>query len=150
MNCEIEFLPVGDGSKPGDAIVVRYGEANGYELMVIDGGNLDSGEAVVNHVRSTFGHNAVISHAVLTHPDADHASGMREVLAGLPVQNLWLHMPWEFAAAARPYFSNKRWTEQGLAQELRNEYDIVDDLVTLAVEKKIAIQQPFAGMSIGP
>ena len=34
MNCEIEFLPVGDGSKAGDAIVVRYGEADAYELMV--------------------------------------------------------------------------------------------------------------------
>ena len=28
MNCEIEFLPVGDGCKPGDAIVVRYGDVN--------------------------------------------------------------------------------------------------------------------------
>ena len=45
MNCEIEFLPVGDGCKAGDAIVVRYGEANSYEIMVIDGGNLDSGKA---------------------------------------------------------------------------------------------------------
>jgi hypothetical protein len=44
MNCEIEFLPVGDGCKTGDAIVVRYGEVNAWELMVIDGGNLDSGK----------------------------------------------------------------------------------------------------------
>lgn len=34
MNCEIEFLPFGEGCKPGDAIVVRYGDANGYDLMV--------------------------------------------------------------------------------------------------------------------
>lgn len=150
MNCEIEFLPVGDGCKPGDAIVVRYGDVNGYELIVIDGGNLDSGKALVSHVQNTFGYNAVISHAVLTHPDADHASGMREVLDGLPVQNLWLHMPWQFAAAARPYFANKNRTDQGLAQELRSEYDIVGDLVALAVKNNIPIQQPFAGMSIGP
>jgi hypothetical protein len=52
MNCEIEFLPVGDGCKPGDAIVVRYGDAQNYELMVIDGGNLDTGKEVVSHVRS--------------------------------------------------------------------------------------------------
>jgi len=24
MNCEIEFLPVGEGCKPGDGIVIRY------------------------------------------------------------------------------------------------------------------------------
>jgi beta-lactamase superfamily II metal-dependent hydrolase len=150
MNCEIEFLPVGDGCKPGDAIIVRYGEVNAWELMVIDGGNLESGKALVSHVKNNFGWNAVISHALVTHPDGDHASGMREVLDGLPVRNLWLHMPWQFAAAARPYFANKNWTDQGLAQELRREYDILSDLVATAVKKSIAIQQPFAGMSIGP
>jgi len=150
MNCEIEFLPVGDGCKPGDAIVVRYGDVSAWELLVIDGGNLESGKALVSHIKSNFGNNTVVTHAVLTHPDTDHASGMREVLDGLPVRNLWLHMPWQFAAAARPYFANKNWTDQGLAQELRNEYDILWDLVTTAVRKKISIQQPFAGASIGP
>jgi beta-lactamase superfamily II metal-dependent hydrolase len=150
MNCEIEFLPVGDGCKPGDGIVVRYGDANGWELMVIDAGNLDCGKAIVSHVQNAFGNDAVISHAVVTHPDADHASGMREVLAGLPVTNLWLHLPWQFAAAARPYFANKNWTDQGLAQELRSEYGIIGELVDLAAENKISVYQPFAGMSIGP
>jgi beta-lactamase superfamily II metal-dependent hydrolase len=150
MNCEIEFLPVGDGCKPGDAIVVRYGDVNAYELMVIDGGNLDSGKVVVSHIRNNFGYNAVVAHAVVTHPDADHASGMREVLEALPVKNLWLHKPWEFAAASRPYFANKSWTDQGLAAALRKEYDIIRELVDTAEKKKITVQQPFAGMSIGP
>lgn len=139
MNCEIEFLPVGDGCKPGDAIVVRYGDVNSWELMVIDGGNLNSGKELVAHVKANFGSNAVISHAVVTHPDGDHASGMREVLEDLPVKNLWMHLPWQHAVAARPYFANKNWTDQGLAQELRREYDILSDLVAAALEKKIPI-----------
>ena len=150
MNCEVEFLPVGDGCKAGDAIVIRYGDANAYEIMVIDGGNLDSGKAVVSHIQNNFGYNAVVTHAVVTHSDADHASGMREIVAGLTVKNLWLHKPWEFAAAARPYFSNKTWTDQGLAQALRKEYDIISELVDTAEKKKITIQQPFAGVWIGP
>lgn len=150
MNCEIEFLPVGDGCKAGDAIVVRYGEVDALELLVIDGGNLDSGKALVRHVKNTFGYNAVVTHAVLTPPDSDHASGMREVLDGVSVKNLWLHMPWQFAASARLYFANKNWTDLGLAQELRKEYDILWDLATTAVRKNISIQQPFAGESIGP
>jgi glyoxylase-like metal-dependent hydrolase (beta-lactamase superfamily II) len=77
MNCEIEFLPVGDSRKPGDAIVVRYGDVNAWKLMVIDRGNLGSGKAIVSHIRSNFGYNAVVAHAVVTHSDADHASGMR-------------------------------------------------------------------------
>ena len=150
MNCEIEFLPVGDGCKPGDAIVVRYGDASAYEIVVIDGGNLDSGKTIVSHIQNNFGYNAVVTHAVVTHPDADHASGMREVLDGLTVKNLWLHKPWEFVAASRPYFLDKRWTDEGLALMLRKEYDIISELVDTAEKKKITIQQPFAGMSIGP
>jgi beta-lactamase superfamily II metal-dependent hydrolase len=150
MNCEIEFLPVGDGCKPGDGIVVRYGDANAWELMVIDGGDLECGKSVVNHVRNAFGQDAVISHALVTHPDADHASGMREVLAGLPVSNLWVHTPWDFAGQVRPFLANKNWTDQGLSQELRREYDIIGELVDKAIQNDISVCQPFAGMAIGP
>ena len=52
MNCEIEFLLVGDGSKAGDAIVVRYGSDQAFELMVIDGGTAESGSQVVNHINA--------------------------------------------------------------------------------------------------
>jgi len=61
MDCEIEFLPVGDASRPGDAIVVRYGDTSSYELMIVDGGNLDSGRELVAHIRRHFGNSAVIS-----------------------------------------------------------------------------------------
>ena len=40
MKCEVEFLPVGDGEKAGDCIVVRYGEEHAYHFMVVDGGTL--------------------------------------------------------------------------------------------------------------
>ena len=150
MNCEIEFLPVGDGSKPGDAIVIRYGEPDAYELMIVDGGNIDSGKEIVKHIHAHFGQNILVSHVVLTHCDADHASGLREVLRELPVVKLWLHLPWTFAAEARPYFANKNWTDKGLEQTLREEYDIIGELVQLAVNQATAIEQPFAGAVIGP
>jgi beta-lactamase superfamily II metal-dependent hydrolase len=151
MNCEIEFLPVGDASRPGDAIVVRYGDASSYELMIVDGGNLDSGKALVTHVRNHFGNHAVISHVVLTHADADHASGLRVVLSELPVVNLWMHVPWAFAAAARPYFANKNCTVDGLQEAIRKEYDVLIELVQLtAGGRQITLQSPFAGATIGP
>jgi beta-lactamase superfamily II metal-dependent hydrolase len=149
-NCEIEFLPVGDGSKPGDAIVIRYGDVNAYALMVVDGGNLDSGAAVVEHIRAEFGTNSVISHVVITHPDGDHASGVREILDGLPVKNLWLHVPWASATAARPYFLDKRWTDAGLTEAIRKEYDLLGEIVATALERKIKVYEPFAGDSVGP
>src|SRR5260370_10760704 len=139
MNCAIEFLPVGGASKAGDAIVVRYGDVSGFELMIVDGGNLDSGKALVAHVRNQFGAGAVVSHVVLTHCDADHASGLREVLTELPVRNFWLHVPWVFAGGARPYFANKTWTEDGLRRALQKEYDLIAELVQIATDRGIAI-----------
>ena len=84
MNCEIEFLPVGEASKAGDAIIVRYGKPNAFGLMTIDGGNLDSRKQVVEHIRQNFGGHVYINHAVLTHSDADHASELREILSVRP------------------------------------------------------------------
>jgi beta-lactamase superfamily II metal-dependent hydrolase len=151
MKCEVEFLPVGEASKAGDAIVVRYGEPNAYELMVVDGGTIDSGKLLVEHVRTEFGNDSVISHLVLTHADGDHASGLREILSELSVRNLWLHVPWLSAAGARPYFADKTWTTDGLAQTIREEYDLIAEILEIAWEKKtVNIYQPFAGVAIGP
>ena len=150
MNCEIEFLPVGSGSKPGDAIIVRYGNALSYSLMTIDGGNIESGKLVVEHVKKYFGENAVIEHAVLTHSDADHAFGLREILDGLSVQNLWLHMPWAYVTNARKYFADKKPSDDALIQRIIKEYDIITDIVVKATDRKIALHMPFAGHTIGP
>jgi beta-lactamase superfamily II metal-dependent hydrolase len=150
VNCEIEFFPVGDGTKAGDAIVVRYGTPDRYWFMIVDGGTLESGRELVQHVRQEFGNRAIIADVVLTHSDADHASGLREVLTELDVRNFWLHMPWTFATESRQYFENKNWTDQSLAKKLRSEYDMLGELVKLAVDKKIPIHQPFAGDGIGP
>lgn len=34
---EIDFLPVGNGSRNGDAIAVRFGISGNYKVMVFDG-----------------------------------------------------------------------------------------------------------------
>jgi hypothetical protein len=151
VNCEIEFLPVGEGSKAGDAIVIRYGEPTAYELMIVDGGTAESGAELVEHVRSNFGGNATISDVVLTHSDADHASGLREVLKHLRVRRLWLHVPWLSAASARPYFANKNLTDDSLTKAIRKDYDLIDELLHLAARQPgLTVAEPFAGASIGP
>ena len=68
MHCEIEFLPVGDGEKAGDAIVVRYGYPNDYHLMLVDGGHEATGDAIVAHLRAQFGPHPILEHVVLTPP----------------------------------------------------------------------------------
>ena len=150
MKCEIEFLAVGEGSKAGDAIIVRYGDVNAYQLMLIDGGHAETGDAIVAHLKKHFGANPMLEHVVLTHSDSDHASGLRTVLREVTVNNLWLHVPWLLAEEARDLFLDKRWTKEGLLRKVKSEYDIVSEIFELAGEANCKMFYPFAGSSVGP
>ena len=149
LDFEIEFRAVGEGSKGGDCILIRYGSPQAYEVMVVDGGTTASGLELVEWIRTLCGKNAILTHAVCTHADGDHSSGLRELLKALTVKNLWMHVPWAHAAETRSYFKDSRWTDAGLAQKIRQEYDILDELVSLA-GTKTTIQEPFEGSKIGP
>lgn len=149
MHCEIEFLPVGEGEKAGDAIVLRYGYANDYRLMLIDGGHETTGEEIVAHLRKQFGPYPILDHVLLTHSDADHASGLRAVLRDIPVAHLWLHIPWILAEESRHLFSYA-WTAEGLRDAVKREYDIVSEIVDLARAARCEIHFPFQGEQIGP
>ena len=150
MKCEIEFLAIGDKTKAGDAIVVRYGEVNDYRLMLIDGGHAESGDSIVAHLKQYFGPNPVLEHVVLTHSDADHASGLRSVLQQIKVNNLWLHVPWFLAEEACALFSEKRWTKDGLRQKIKSEYGIISEIFDLAQNVGCKMYYPFVGSDIGP
>ena len=58
MGFEVDFLPVGEGEKSGDAIAIRGGNLTGPRteqfVIIIDGGTLDSGDALVGHIQSTM------------------------------------------------------------------------------------------------
>lgn len=150
MLCEIEFMAVGEGCRAGDAIVIRYGEINSYKLMVVDGGTADTGEALVTHLRQQYGQGVTLEHVVLTHSDADHASGLRTLLREVPVANLWLHIPWLLSSEAIGLFKSKSWTKETLAAAIKKEYDIISELVDIALERKSNIHYPFQGSQIGP
>lgn len=146
---EIEFLAVGEGSHPGDAIIVRYGDPASYQLMVVDGGTANCGETLVAHLRQHFGARVSLEHVVLTHSDADHASGLRELLREIPVAHVWLHIPWLLSEHAIHLFQHS-WTKDKLAAAIKKEYDIVAEIVDLAVQQGSKLHYPFQGEAIGP
>jgi beta-lactamase superfamily II metal-dependent hydrolase len=150
MNCEIEFLAVGSGSKPGDAIILRYGDVNAYHLMLVDGGNAETGDKIVAHLKRYFGPHVELEHVLLTHSDADHASGLRTVLKEIPVKTLWLHVPWLLSAEAVHLFKDKRWAAEGLSAAIKKEYDIVSEVFDLANAQGSKMFYPFQGYDIGP
>jgi beta-lactamase superfamily II metal-dependent hydrolase len=150
MKCEVEFLPVGEGEKGGDAIVIRYGEEDAYNLMVVDGGNLDSGEQMVAHIRREFPTKYEIEHVVLTHADADHASGLRKLFGEFYIHHLWMHVPWLLAVEAKGLFKDKEISDDDLSDNVKKEYDILSELWDLAVANGTQIHHPFEGADIGP
>lgn len=145
---EIDFLPVGNGSRSGDAIAVRYGSPGSYKVMVYDGGTKESGQALVDHIKAYYGTERV-DYVVNSHPDGDHALGLSVILEQLDVGELWLHRPWEYSAEIRDYFKDGRITNNSLAERLKEKMGAAYALEQLATEKGIPIFEPFQGSKIG-
>ncbi|MCL1826000.1 MAG: MBL fold metallo-hydrolase [Betaproteobacteria bacterium] len=145
---EIDFLPVGNGDKSGDAIAVRYGEPGSYKVMVVDGGTKESGQALVDHIKEHYG-TTHVDYVVNTHPDADHASGLEVVLEQLTVGEVWVHRPWEYAEEIRHWFKDGRITDHSLAERLKDLLSHAYRLEELATEKGIPVYEPYAGSRIG-
>jgi beta-lactamase superfamily II metal-dependent hydrolase len=147
-NYEIEFIHVGTGNRNGDAIVVRYGEAGNYKILVYDGGTLKSGEDVVAHIKQNY-NTTVVDDVVNSHPDGDHASGLRVVIEELDVKRVHMHRPWEHSSKILEYFKDGRITDTSLAERLQEKMRAAYEVEQLALERNILQPEPFQGMSIG-
>ena len=145
---EVDFLPVGNGDKSGDAIVLRYGEPGNYKVMVVDGGTKESGQKLVDHIKSHYG-TTHVNYLVNTHPDGDHASGLEVVLEQLTVGEVWVHRPWEYAEEIRHWFKDGRITDESLAARLKDLLSHAYRLEELADEKGVPVYEPYAGAKIG-
>lgn len=145
---EVDFLPVGNGDKSGDAIVLRYGEPGSYKVMIVDGGTKESGQKLVDHIKSHYG-TTHVDYVVNTHPDADHASGLEVILDQMTVGEVWVHRPWEYAEEIRHWFKDGRITDESLAARLKDLLSHAYRLEELADEKGIPVYEPYAGAKIG-
>ena len=125
---EIDFLPVGDSERSGDAIAARFTrpDTGGMAHFVIDAGFQGDGAALVEHVKQYYGVGTV-DLAILTHPDGDHIGGMGEVVRGLQVTELWLHRIGARGGASLPAAA------------------AVEDLIRVAHGRGTTVAEPWAG-----
>ncbi len=148
MAYEVDYMPVGEGEKSGDAIVLRFGNLTGpreqQTVIVIDGGYQESGELLVNHINEHYGTNEV-NYVILTHPDIDHASGLCVVLEKMKVGALIMHKPWEHAEDIKSLFQNGKITASGLQDKIEKSLQHASDLESMAQKKGIPIYEPFEG-----
>lgn len=148
MGYEIDFLPVGDESKGGDAIALRYGNLYGTRseqtVVVIDGGYTDDGEALVQHIREHYGTDFV-DIVISTHSDQDHITGLEVVLEKMRVGQLLMHLPWDHSGTigeARKY----AFKSTALSEKVEKSFQAASDLQAIAIRKGVPILEPFAGM----
>jgi len=143
---EVDFLGV-ETNKSGDAITVRYFVDGVQSVHVVDGGYIDTGDQIIEHLTKHYG-TTKVDHVVLTHSDQDHANGLRAVLEKCQVGALWMNRPWLYAAELLPQFTT--YTDVGrLASRLRSVYSAPAALEDIANERGIPIYEAFQGAQIG-
>ncbi len=144
---EIDFLDV-EAKKSGDAITIRYEISNVQYVHVVDGGYLETGDKVLQHIEKYYENPEKIDHVVSTHPDGDHAAGLRKVLENREVKNLWMNRPWLYVDEIIDRFA--RFTNKdNLVKALKEAYPNTAALEKIAEEKGIPIHEAFQGAKIG-
>lgn len=144
---EIDFLDV-ESTKSGDAICVRYTSNGSTYIHVVDGGFIDTGDKVVDHINKYYKAPSVVNHVVASHNDGDHAGGLRVVLETFDVKALWMLRPWIYSEELIPHFS--RYTNAAnLRKRLREAYSNLAELESIADRRGIPIYEPFQGAKIG-
>lgn len=146
---EVDFLAVGE-SKSGDAIALRFGNLNGprseQQVVVIDGGYTDSGEALVSHINTYYQTNQV-DLVISTHPDLDHSAGLEVVLESCEVGSLWMHEPWKHTSDIAKAFKDGRVTDNSFSESLRKSLEGACRLERFAAKQGLTIVEPFTGVT---
>lgn len=143
---EIDFLGV-ETDKSGDAIAVRYMVDGLTSIHVVDGGFIDTGDQIIQHLQTHYG-TTKIDHVVLTHSDQDHANGLRVVLEKCEVGRLWMNRPWLYADELLPRFPTYKSVD-ALERKLRSAYAGPLALEEIALERRIPISEAFMGSQVG-
>ena len=124
---EVDFIPVGQAGRHGDAITIRFTRPDNGEIvqLVVDAGFADNADAIVKHI-DRWWDNRDIDALILTHPDSDHIGGMETLIGELNVESFWVHRIGDRGGASLPAA------------------EAVDELIKLAESKGALVEEPFA------
>lgn len=144
---EIDFLDV-ESKKSGDAIPLRYSIDGDVRIHVTDGGFQATGDLLVKHINKYYGAPKYIDVVVVTHPDGDHAGGLRKLFDEYEIGELWMLRPWLYADELICRF-NRFTSKDNLVKRLKEIYPNLAALEELAEEHGVPILEPFQGAKIG-
>jgi len=142
MGYEIEMLNVGNA----DAIILRYINSNGWEyVVVIDAGNKNDGEKVVNQI-NRYTTQKYIDLAICTHPDNDHIGGFFYILDNMRIDEFWIHNP---AAHVDISEVRKAISQASVIKKIYKLTESIDNninILKLIETKGIKHSEPFKGL----
>ena len=144
---EIDFIEAGDRDS-GDSIAIRQRHNHIDYIYVVDGGYTEDGQKLVDHIRKYYGQSYYINYLVLTHADADHASGLKTVLKEIQVRCLWMNRPWNHVDDLMPMFRRYQDRDRLIAR-LKSAFPKVAELEGIAYDRGIEIRDAFQGNTIG-
>lgn len=144
---EIDFLDV-ESEKSGDAIAMRYCVSGNTRIHITDGGFQSTGEKLVSHIDKYYGKPSFIDLVVVTHPDGDHAGGLRELFSNYRIGEIWMLRPWLYANELLDRFKTFS-SARHLVRRLRNDYPNIAALEDLAIQNGTTIKEPLQGSKIG-
>lgn len=144
MSYELDFLPVGENTKSGDAILFRFWDDTKDEseidqkVCLIDGGYVENGEQIKQHMDKYY-HTSTIDLVISTHPDLDHIGGLAYILENMDVKKLWMHRPWrnDIVDGLSDCFKDGRVTDNSIKNDLKEGLSKAYELEQLAISKNI-------------
>lgn len=145
---EIDFLPVGDSTRNGDAICLRWGynladdKTRRQWVMVVDGGFTDCGENVVTHIEGYY-RTRQIDVLVSTHPHADHLNGLEKVVEDCTIRYLVMHQPWAHTGL-KDVFKDGRVTSKSIRQSLKDGLEKAYSVASAACKKGTELLECFS------
>lgn len=163
MAYEIDFIGV-DKEKckqDADAICLRWKTYSygcfKYKIGVVDGGFEIHGEAMTNHINEFYfddpygvkaSTSKTIDFMVVTHPDQDHAIGLKKILENFNVEKIYMNRPWLYISELFDKVNDGRITRDSLSERFKKKYKTIADIEVIANEKGIPIYEAFQGTII--
>jgi beta-lactamase superfamily II metal-dependent hydrolase len=112
-------------------------------VLVVDGGTLVSGANLVDHVKTHY-KTEYVNGVICTHPDLDHACGLKVVLENLDFGALVMHKPWEHASEIAELF-DQPLVPSKLKEKLRKAVSAAHELEAICKDKKKRVIDPVPG-----
>ena len=155
MAYEIDFIGVGSESKKdADAICLRWLDGDSYKIAVYDGGFQAHGEEMVRHLNEYYfddpegdkkREDKIVDCVIISHPDQDHVSGIKNIIENFSVERLYMNRPWLYLDELYEKINDGRITKKSLESRLKNAFSNIAEIESLAQDYDVDILEIFEG-----